>query len=202
MNWLFIIPIIGAIVGWISGWIFLQFLFHPRKPRKFLGLNFQGIVHKKQQSFAEKASKLTGELFSSADIGKQISDPSNIADVMPLIEEHIDDFLRNKLTKEMPVLSMFIGDKTIGSLKKTFLKEIENMLPQVLGQFTESLKKRFDAGQLVRKKIIDIPPDELVRMLKINLGTEFRLIKVAGALIGFVVGIIQIAISLLFNFSF
>jgi uncharacterized membrane protein YheB (UPF0754 family) len=197
MNWLLIIPIIGAITGWMIGWIIVQGFFYPRTPRKFLGITFQGIVYKKQQGFAKKTGELAANLFSTIDIGKQIGNPANTREVMPVIEEHIDHFLRNKLTKEMPVLSMFIGDKTIDSLKKTFLKEIEEMLPKVLGQFTESLKKNFDPGQLVTNKISAISPEDLKKMLSKNLAAEFRLIKLAGALIGLVAGIIQVLVSFL-----
>jgi len=32
----------------------IKMLFHPREPRKFLGITFQGIFPKRQQQFAEK----------------------------------------------------------------------------------------------------------------------------------------------------
>jgi hypothetical protein len=50
-------------------------------------------------------------------------------------------FLRIKLKDEMPMLSMFIGDKTITSLKKFFMQEIEILFPQVMKQFAANLEK-------------------------------------------------------------
>ena len=99
-------------------------LFHPRQPKKILGVTFHGIFPKRQQQFAEKLGKLvSAEFLSFDDIEQKISNPENLKKVMPMIETHVDDFLRNRLKDEMPVISMFIGDKTITNLKTMFMKE-------------------------------------------------------------------------------
>ena len=48
---------------------------------------------------------------------------------MPMIEDHVDEFLRHKLGKEMPCLSLFIGDKTIKHSKWIFMQELEDAFP-------------------------------------------------------------------------
>ena len=58
-----------------------------------------------------------------------MAEPSLMASVMPLAEEHVDDFLRNKLPKAMPVVGMFIGDKTIAQFKGVFMEELEGLFP-------------------------------------------------------------------------
>ena len=123
--WLFIIPVISAFIGWVTNWVAIKMLFHPREPKKILGITIQGIFPKRQKQFAEKLGKLVSDEFLSfEDIEQKISSPDNLKKIMPMIENHIDDFLRNRLSVEMPVISMFIGDKTITKLKGAFMTEI------------------------------------------------------------------------------
>jgi len=52
--WLILIPIISAFIGWFTNWIAIKMLFHPREPKKFLGLTLHGIFPKRQKVIAEK----------------------------------------------------------------------------------------------------------------------------------------------------
>jgi uncharacterized membrane protein YheB (UPF0754 family) len=92
-------------------------LFHPKEPKRILGITFHGIFPKRQKIFAEKLGKMiSAEFLSFEDIEQKIANPQNLEKLMPMIEAHVDNFLRNKLSDEMPFLSLFIGDKTIQSL--------------------------------------------------------------------------------------
>ena len=114
---LILIPIISAFIGWFANWLAIKMLFHPRKPKKILWFTLHGIFPKKQHQFAEKLGKLLSEeLISFSDIKEKVIHPGNVQKIMPLVEEHIEQFLRVKLPKEMPVIGMFIGDKTIISV--------------------------------------------------------------------------------------
>src|SRR4051812_36198904 len=123
---LILLPVISAFIGWFTNWIAIKMLFHPREPKKILGVTFQGIFPKRQQQFAMKLGKLvSSELLSFADIEQKISDPENVTKLLPVLEAHIDTFLREKLTAEIPMIGMLIGDKTIGQVKGVFIKELE-----------------------------------------------------------------------------
>jgi hypothetical protein len=58
-----------------------------------------------------------------------LSDPALTRSMLPLAEGHIDDFLRNKLPKAMPVIGMLIGDKTITQFKAVFMEELQALFP-------------------------------------------------------------------------
>src|SRR6201992_2471624 len=110
--WLYTIPFISAFIHWLTIWMALKLLFHPRQPKKFLGLNLHGVFPKRQQQIAESLGRsVAQELLSFDDIEKTITNPENVARILPLAEEHIDHFLRVKLKESMPMVAMFIGDK-------------------------------------------------------------------------------------------
>lgn len=193
---LIIIPLISAFIGWVTNWVAIKMLFHPREPKKILGITFHGIFPKRQQQFAEKLGKLvSAEFLSFDDIEEKISSPENLKKIMPMIENHIDDFLRNRLSNEMPVISMFIGDKTIGKLKEAFMKEIESLFPQVMKQYAVNLKDELDLEQIVIKKVSGFSSDKLEEVLLQIMSKEFRFVEIIGAVIGFIIGLLQVIIT-------
>lgn len=134
------------------------------------------------------------QFFSSKLIEEKISDPSILQKIMPIIEEHIDDFLRNKLKKEMPFIGAFIGDKTIGSLKKVFMTELETLFPNIMKSYASNLIADLNIEQLVSEKMAaaSIPGIEL--SIKKNFSKERRLIMLASASIGLIIGVIVMII--------
>jgi uncharacterized membrane protein YheB (UPF0754 family) len=196
--WLLLIPVISAFIGWVTNWVAIKMLFHPREPKKILGITFQGIFPKRQQQFAQKLGKLvSAEFLSFDDIEQKISNPANLQKVMPMIETHVDDFLRIRLKEQMPMISMFIGDKTINSLKETFMKEIETLFPQVMKQYAGNLKAELDLEQIVTQKVSAFSSDKLEEVLYQIMSKEFRFVEIIGAVIGFIIGALQVLITVL-----
>jgi uncharacterized membrane protein YheB (UPF0754 family) len=191
--WYFILPFFGAFIGWIINKIAFYVMFHPVLPKKILGLTFQGLFPKRQQQLAEKLGRFVKTEFSSIDIEEKISDPANLQKAMPLIEVHVDDFLRIKLKEQMPMISMFIGDKTIGSLKAIFMKELETLFPEVMKHFAGNMKAEFDIEKIVVSKVAGLDPGMIENML----AKELRVLTISGAFTGFLVGLLQIVIALL-----
>jgi uncharacterized membrane protein YheB (UPF0754 family) len=198
--WLFALAVPAAITGWLLAIIAVRFVFRPLYPKKIIGITFHGIIPATKTQIAGRLGDAANSAIQSfGGFEQQLSDPALLKDIMPAIEEHIDDFLRNKLTKEMPVLSMFIGDKTIDSLKKTFLKEIELLLPKVMLQFATNLSNKFDVKSLIAQKINAIAPADLDRMMKKELDPAVRGIYLLGAATGFATGILMATFILLFS---
>ena len=196
--WLILIPLLCAFTGWITIKLALTLLFRPREPRKILGFTFQGILPKQRQEVAARLGQIAAREFSSFTwLEQKISDPAALEKIKPLIEIHIDDFLRNKLKEQMPMIGMFIGDKTINTLKVVFLQEIETLFPQVMQQYAGNLKNELNIEQIVVSKISAVSSATIESHLYKNLGNEFRMANKLGAVIGFLIGIIQLLIILL-----
>ncbi|HEV7783349.1 MAG TPA: DUF445 family protein [Chitinophagaceae bacterium] len=189
---LLIIPLSSAAIGWLTMRIAIYFLFHPGKPRKLMGITFHGIFPKRREEFAIKLGKTAHENFSFDSIEEKINNPETLQKILPLIEDHIDDFLRNRLGKEMPMISMFIGEKTIDKLKSAFLKEIELLFPQVMKQYASNLKQEFDIEQIVVEKLMAFSPGELEKLVYTGMKRELKLARITGAVIGLVIGLGQV----------
>lgn len=196
--WLLLIPVISAFIGWFTNWIAIKMLFHPREPKQFLGITIQGIFPKRQAQFAEKLGKLVAdELLSFKDIEQKITSPENLSSVMPYIENHIDDFLRVKLGKAMPMIGMFIGEKTINEMKKIFMAELETIFPEVMHKYMGKLQEELDLEKIVTEKVKAFSSDKLESILQQIMAKEFRFVEILGGVVGFIIGIVQVMITVL-----
>lgn len=196
--WLLLIPVISGFIGWITNWVAIKMLFHPRNPINVLGIKVQGIFPKRQQQFAEKLGRLVSqELLSFSDIEEKINKPENLQKILPQVETHIDHFLRVKLGESMPMISMFIGDKTIDKLKGIFMEELEILFPKMMKEYSATLKNQLDLEQIVTDKVKAFPSDKLEDILYQVMAKEFRFVELLGAVLGFLIGILQVIITLL-----
>ncbi len=195
-----LIPVISAFIGWFTNWIAIKMLFHPREPKRFLGFTFQGIFPKRQKQFAEKLGQLVSqELLSFKDIESKITKPENIDKLLPMVDAHVDHFLRNKLQDVFPMLSMFIGDKTILQLKEAFTGELKILFPQIMQNYMGTLKTELDLEKIVIEKVSGFSSDKLEQVLNAIMSKEFRFVEIIGAVLGFIIGIVQILLTEVLN---
>lgn len=193
---LVLIPLISAFIGWFTNWIAIKMLFHPREPKKILWFTLHGIFPKRQQQFAEKLGKLvSAELLSFSEIESRITHPENLRKIMPHVEGHIDQFLRVKLAEQMPVISMFIGDKTINELKSVFLAELEILFPVLMKNYMGTLQEQLDLEKIVIEKVAGFSSDKLEQILNSIMAKEFRFVEIIGGVLGFVIGLLQILLT-------
>jgi uncharacterized membrane protein YheB (UPF0754 family) len=192
--WLLLIPVATTFSSWIAIKLLLTFLFHPRNPRSVFGFKIQGILPSKKSFIASEAGKSAAAYFLSMNIEERITDPSHIQKIMPVIEEHIDDFLRNKLKKEMPVVGMFVGDKTIGSLKKVFMTELETLFPKIIGGFASNVVNDLNIEQLVTQKLNEASLSEIEIAFQKNFSKELRLLRLISGLIGLLIGLVTMIV--------
>ena len=95
------------------------------------------------------------------------------------------------------MISMFIGEKTIGQLKTVFMKELEELFPVIMKNYVANLRNDLDLERIVVDKIAGFSTDRLESMLNEFLTKEFRFVEVIGAALGFLIGLLQILLTLL-----
>lgn len=193
---LYFLPIISAFIGWFTNWIAIKMLFHPKEPINILGITLHGIFPKKQKQFAEKLGVLVAnELISFDDISSKINSPDTIQKIIPIVEERVDHFIKTKLTEELPLLSMFIKDKTLENIKKGIVNEVETMFPAMIGQMTANMKQDLDVEKIVVDKVSNFSSDKLEEILVSIMKKEFKFVEIIGGVLGFLIGLLQIIIA-------
>jgi uncharacterized membrane protein YheB (UPF0754 family) len=201
MNWITIaiwvgIPVFSAFFHWLTIRLALKLLFHPKQPVNILGYKLQGVFPKRQKQFAASLGQLVSqELLSFDDIAGKVTNPENIKAVLPIVETKIEHFLRHKLSDAMPVIAMFIGDKTIDKVKKVFMEEIEQLFPEMMQQYMTKLQSDLDLEKIVVDKVNGFSTDKLEEILQKIMNKEFQFVEIIGGFLGLLIGIVQVVIS-------
>ncbi len=199
MHWInYAIPVLlSTFTGWVTTWIAIKMLFHPRRPIRFMGITIQGIFPKNQQQIAEKLGQVVGkELLSFNDIEQKVTNPDNLQKLRPEIEAHIDGFLRTRLTEQFPIMSMFVGDKTINQLKTAFMGELESLFPVLMKNYMGKLQEDLDLEKIVKEKVAGFSSEKLEDILQQITRKEFQFLEFIGAFFGFLIGVIQLLIGI------
>lgn len=200
MHWTgYVITIVlSAFTGWITTWVAIKMLFHPRNPIKIFGFTLQGIFPKNQLLIAQKLGQMvSNELLSFDEIEQKVTNPENLQMLRPDIEAHIDNFLRNKLKDVFPMLSMFIGDKTIDQLKGAFLTELEDLFPVLMKNYMGKLQHDLDLEKIVTEKVANFSSEKLEDILNQITKKEFLFLEFIGGAFGFIIGLIQVLVGIL-----
>ncbi|WP_462254590.1 DUF445 domain-containing protein [Ferruginibacter sp.] len=202
MHWTnYIIPVLlSTFTGWVTTWIAIKMLFHPRNPVNIFGFKLQGIFPKNQQLIAQKLGQVVSkEFLSFAEIEAKVTNPDNLQMLKPEIEKHIDKFLREKLTDLFPMLSMFIGDKTINQLKAAFLMELESLFPILMKSYMTKLEKDLDLEKIVTEKVASFSSEKLEDILNQITKKEFKFLEIIGGFFGLLIGLVQVLIQVMSN---
>ena len=194
MEKMILIPLVSAFIGWMTNWIAVKMLFHPKKPVRILFFVIQGIFHLRQKEIAKKlGSTIERKLFSHQDIQLVMKSDDIKQNLLPVIEKYIEDFVSNRLVSIHPMMAM-LPPNMLELIQEKLLEEIQNMLPELLKEAGKSLESGIDIKETIRKKIENFDVSELEDILFSILKSEFKMIEYIGGVLGFFIGISQILI--------
>jgi len=190
---LYILPIIAAWIGWITNYLAIKMLFYPHNPKKILGLTFHGVFPKRQAQIAEKLGDLVAnELFSIRDISNKIEELSTQPEALDEVGKRIEKTIRGKLISSFPMLSMFLSDEMIEKVTNLFKGELEDFLRESARGLAFKMEESVNVQALVRDKVQTFSSNKIEELLVDFMKQEFRFIEKIGAVLGFLIGVIQV----------
>lgn len=196
MTWdLILLPIVAALIGWGTNVIAIKMLFWPRRPLKFFKWEFLGVLPKRKAEIAESIGDvLNNDLLPIHDLVDAINTKDNRHRVTKIISNN----LTGKIDRLLP---RFMADaaksKFSHHLEGFIAVEIESLFAQLGDTISQELQENQLLGNLVEEKINSFDLMELeVLVLKVAQN-ELRYIEVFGAVIGLIIGIIQVVFLLL-----
>jgi len=193
---LFALPVIGALIGWLTNWVAVKMLFHPREPLKLGIVTVQGIFPKRQQAFAEKLSVVVAtELFSIKDVTSKLRDKATGDEVMDFVRARVRKVLESKMAEHFPVIGMFVAEDTLDKIAHQFAEEVRVMIGQLADRIGKGIETEMDVQSIVREKVTNFSSDKLEEILFAIMKREFRFVEMVGAVLGFLIGSVQLAIT-------
>ena len=199
LSWiLYFLPVIAALIGWMTNFLAVKMLFHPKEPKNIFGLTFHGVFPKRQSALAEKLGHLVSkELFSISDVSARIKDFATSEEAMNEVGQRIEMTIRNKLVQTFPMLAMFLSDEMVEKVTGLFKKELKEFLAETSKGLGEKLEHNLSIEKMVEERVNAFSSEKLESLLNELMKKEFRFIELVGAVLGFLIGCVQLGISLL-----
>lgn len=189
-----LIPVISALIGWLTNYIAVKMIFRPRKVINILGIKIIGLIPKRKNDLAIKiAETVEKELISHRDIKEIIQTEEFHSKTSSVIKTKVDDFINNKIGANS-FLSLFVPPDTISKLSSLFMDELEKELPAMIDELFKSVESKLDFQQIIKDKILGYDLSKFESIIYSISSRELKAIEYLGGVLGFSVGVIQLAI--------
>jgi uncharacterized membrane protein YheB (UPF0754 family) len=190
---IYLTPVMTGLIGWFTNWVAVKMLFKPVKPINLGLFKLQGIFPKRQDKLAASIGKMVAdELLTAHDIREKVLHPDNIDGLLGFVEEKVDHYFQHAFPIKYPITSFFVSKRRVEKIKIDLMQEIDYMAPEVITRVMEDLDKTLKVEEMIAKKVASLPPDKLEQLLNSILKKEFKFIEWSGAILGFLVGVIQV----------
>lgn len=191
---LILTPLITAGIGWLTNWVAIQMLFHPRVPMRVFFWKWQGLIPRRQQQLAAEAAEIIErEILQQhmilheirkIELGPYLQDAAHT-----IVWERIGPQLR-----AIPLLGGFINDSTLAKFEviaaASMQEEAGPLMEKVATQFEASVNLK----QMIEENIAAFDLDRLETIVNHVAKREFRTIERLGAVLGFIIGCIQVVL--------
>ena len=125
-----VISLLTGLVTWFISWSYIKLLFFPKTPLSIGKYQWDSPLH-----------QIIKNLPISSLIEQHKS--NSFETILPFIDSNLDSFFNERLVQKMPIISMFIGEKTIAQLKEVFIEELRQLFPDLISELTKSIQVDF-----------------------------------------------------------
>lgn len=193
-----IVPVFCSVAFILFAFLIYTLIFKPVKPFRIAGFTIQGLLPAQMPAMITMLKAEALHAFPSfEEIENKISNPENTEKILPLADAHLDHFLRNKLSEKLPMISMFVGDRTINNLKSVFLDELKELFPSAIKSFASGLKKDYVPEDIINKALGPDIESKTTTVLKAALRKNISGFYFFSGTFGFITGLFIDGILLL-----
>jgi uncharacterized membrane protein YheB (UPF0754 family) len=93
---------------------------------------------------------------------------------------------------------MFIGNDKIEKIKGSISDELRASLPIMIENVSIEMQKELDIEKIVTDKVSAFSSDKLEEILNAIMKKEFVFVEIIGGVLGFLIGILQIVMTIWF----
>ena len=191
---LFILPFISAFIGWITNCIAIRMLFRPLYPVNILGLKIQGVAPRRRHELTEGiANAVQKALVSVEDVARVLKNVNLEDEINTLLDEVVKKEVKEKLVEKFP-----FAKKAANDLFKEVRASVQSKLVEHISGFmdktTEQLKDDLNIKEIVMQRVASYKVETLEELIMEIAHREFRLVELYGALLGFIIGFIQLGL--------
>jgi uncharacterized membrane protein YheB (UPF0754 family) len=193
-----IIAFVGGLIGWFTNVIAIRLIFRPIRPIRIplLNISIQGIIPRRRMEIAKSiAEVIDHELVSFGELIDKYVGSSGLSE----IKESIIQGILHITGRKIPAFIFSAFESPLENyIRDFFNNEGDELLKNLVRNYTADARSKVNIASIVEEKINGFDMKHLERLIISIAGKELKRIEQLGALIGFVIGIFQGALVLIF----
>lgn len=189
------IPLIGAVIGWLTNWLAVRMLFRPYRPVKILGYTIQGVIPKRRAFLAKSIGQIVEKELIPLDELIRIAGSEQ---VLKKATEETAVLIRARVADKLPSFVPLSLRRIISDvIAEQVRKELPAIADEMLIRFTSDLKDKISFEALIEEKVNNFSLKELEEIVVAVSDRELKHIERLGGVLGFIIGLVQLGIVLL-----
>jgi uncharacterized membrane protein YheB (UPF0754 family) len=186
----YMLPVLGFLLGYITDWMCLKYIFWPVNPVNLCGFKIQGLFLKRQQEASAKfASRMVGTTLHSERIWYYMMNGPKSDKFEVLLRHHADAFTERMLGYTKPLVIAYMGNDNFVKMRKLVQDMTVDEIENIIKYMHDYTNKALDLENEITVKMQALPSAEFEQVLHpIFQEDEFKLILVGGC-IGALVGL-------------
>jgi len=191
---LILTPFITAAIGWFTNWVAIQMLFHPRVPKRVFFWQWQGLIPRRQLQLAQESAEIIErEILQQHMILNEIRK----IEMTPYLEEAAHKIVWERIGPQLraiPLLGSFINDGTLAKFEVIASASMKEEAGPLMEKVATEFEASVDLKQMIEDNIAAFDLERLEAIVNEVAKREFRTIERLGAVLGFVIGLVQVAL--------
>ena len=185
---------ITAAIGWFTNWVAIKMLFHPCVPIRIFFWKWQGLIPRRQLQLAQESAEIIErEILQQHMILNEIKK----IDLEPYLESTAHSLVWERIGPQLqaiPLLGSFVNDSILTKFEGIACAEIKNEAGPLMEKVATEFEASVDLKQMIEDNIAAFDLERLESIVNQVAKREFRTIERLGAVLGFIIGCVQVAL--------
>jgi uncharacterized membrane protein YheB (UPF0754 family) len=188
-----ILPLGGLIVGYATNWIAIKIIFEPKRPTKVGMFTFQGMFLKRQKEVSRVyADIIQDKLLNSQTITHAVLKGSGSAQLLELIELHVNDAIERYVAVAQPYFALGVGSDDYFRMKELAVQRLFEDSDKFLRYAHDYANNALNIGDDLCAKMEGLSPEEFEGVLRPAYKQDEWKLIVVGAILGMLAGFAQL----------
>ncbi len=151
---IWVLPVAGFLVGWVTNWLALKVIFRPLTPHKFGCITIHGLFLKRQMEVSETFARVNCvEILHTKAIWERILTGPLSKNFFAMLRAHSILFTEKLVGGMKPFAVSAMGSQKFSEMKEEIAKQIAHNLPSIMPHSYQYTTDALDMENTIREKM-------------------------------------------------
>ncbi len=195
--WLFypeswVLPVGGALVGYLTNVLALKMIFDPKQPKKIGPFTIHGLFFRRQDEIAvEQGMLIAEEIFNPEKVAAAVLKGPSSDKLFKLINKHMQEAFDQFSGYAKPLVLMTVGTERYIAIKEKAIEETIDSLEDSMKHLHAYVEEAMDVENTVIEKVKLLSPEQFERMIRPIFEEDEWMMTLGGGVLGLLVGCFQ-----------